>query len=84
MSDSAPVYGRQAISAAESRVAQDMKAKAMTVQKLKQKLENPFALIAQGFVAGTILFWATMPEESSAQPIDQSVAAVASVQPAQG
>jgi hypothetical protein len=26
---------------------------------LKQKLQNPFALVAQGFVGGAILFWAT-------------------------
>jgi hypothetical protein len=29
--------------------------------KIKQKLQNPFALIAQGFVAGAIILYATTP-----------------------
>ena len=50
----------------------------MTMKTLKTKLENPFALIAQGFVAGLILFWATAPDESIAQVPTQS-AAVATI-----
>jgi hypothetical protein len=29
--------------------------------KIKQKLQNPFALIAEGFVAGAIMLYATTP-----------------------
>lgn len=36
---------------------------------IKKTLQNPFALVAQGFVAGAILFWATMPhEQDTPQP----------------
>ncbi len=45
------------------------------MKTLRKKLENPFALVFQGFVAGSILFWATAPGESSAQvpaaPLEQ-------------
>ncbi len=27
--------------------------------KLSEKLQNPFALVAQGFVVGGVLFWTT-------------------------
>jgi hypothetical protein len=54
----------------------------MTVSKLRKKLENPFALVAQGFVAGVILFWATMPEESNAAQPSPVTELVASSQPA--
>ncbi len=30
--------------------------------KLSEKLQNPFALVAQGFVVGGILFWTTAAE----------------------
>lgn len=43
------------MSSSSSRAVQRTEAK-MTI---KQKLQNPFALIAQGFIAGAILFWAT-------------------------
>lgn len=33
---------------------------------LKQKLQNPFALIGQGFIVGVLLFWTTAPEKSVA------------------
>ena len=42
---------------------------------LKQKLQNPFALVAQGFVVGLAIFWATLPSESIAQDVAQPVAA---------
>lgn len=35
---------------------------------LKQRLQNPFALVAQGFVAGAILFWATAPSDGDSPP----------------
>ena len=36
---------------------------------LKKKLQNPMVLVAQGFVAGAILFYATTPPEAApAQP----------------
>ncbi len=31
--------------------------------KIKQKLQNPFALIAQGFAAGAIILYATTPAD---------------------
>lgn len=42
----------------------------MTMSKLKAKLQHPLALIAQGFVAGVIIFTVTAPSDSSAQPAD--------------
>ena len=44
---------------------------------IKQKLQNPLALVAQGFVAGAILFWATVPSDSEARqdnPVESSAA----------
>jgi hypothetical protein len=41
---------------------------------IKQKLKNPFALVAQGFVVGAILFWATMPIEQDIPPPPQQQA----------
>lgn len=39
----------------------------MTIAQLKQKLAHPVALVAQGFMAGAILFYATAPGEATAQ-----------------
>jgi hypothetical protein len=40
-----------------------------TMMNLKKKLQNPMLLVAQGFVAGAILFYATTPPEAApAQP----------------
>ena len=62
----------------------NQKARAMSVMKLKQKLENPFVLVAQGFVVGVILFWATLSsDDSNAQPPAQTVAAVSTAPHAQ-
>jgi hypothetical protein len=36
------------------------------MMNLKKKLQNPFALIAQGFIGGAILFFATAPSEQQA------------------
>jgi hypothetical protein len=33
-----------------------------------RKLDNPFLLIAEGFVAGAILFWSTNPGSAEASP----------------
>ncbi|HJQ18220.1 MAG TPA: hypothetical protein VJ859_14620 [Allosphingosinicella sp.] len=52
----------------------------MSITALKKKLENPFALIAQGFVIGLILFGLVMPHESSARDADQTVASELSSQ----
>ena len=46
----------------------------MSITTLKKKLENPFALIAQGFLLGLILFGLTMPRESRADVGGQAVA----------
>ena len=34
---------------------------------LKNKLQHPFALIAQGFVAGAIIFYPAAPSETDVQ-----------------
>lgn len=36
------------------------------MKKLRERLENPFALVGQGFVLGAILFFATNPESGAA------------------
>ena len=41
----------------------------MTTRGLKKKLSNPFALVAQGFAVGSILFFATLPDDAQAQAI---------------
>jgi hypothetical protein len=48
---------------------------------LKKKLQNPFALIAQGFIGGAAIFYATMPAniDAQSQPVSpQSVQSEAS------
>ena len=48
------------------------------MMNLKKKLQNPFALVAQGFVAGAILFWSTAPSEVEAnQPQAAQAATIA-------
>ena len=44
--------------------------------KIKQKLQNPFALIAQGFVAGAIILYATTPANVDGPAQDVPVEAV--------
>ena len=46
---------------------------------IKKKLQNPFVLVVQGFVAGAILFWSTVPGEAdvSNQPQAAQTAAFA-------
>jgi hypothetical protein len=51
---------------------------------IKQKLQNPFALVAQGFVAGAILLWVTTPAEAEAAPTAPLVQSAASIANAQG
>jgi hypothetical protein len=49
---------------------------------IKKKLQNPFALVAQGFVAGAILFWTTAPAEADAnqvQPVEAAATAAQSL-----
>ena len=41
--------------------------------KLRKKLQNPFALVGQGFLVGAILFWTTHPGGAASTP-DQPVA----------
>lgn len=42
---------------------------------IKKKLTNPFALVAQGFGLGAVIFFAAVPSESpQAQPRAQSAA----------
>ena len=47
---------------------------------IKKKLQNPFVLIAQGFVAGAILFWSTAPQDADAPNQSQAVQAQAIAQ----
>ena len=35
--------------------------------RFRKKLTNPLALMAQGFAVGSLLFWATMPNDAEAQ-----------------
>jgi hypothetical protein len=35
---------------------------------IKQKLQNPFALVVQGFVAGAIVLYATTPADVGTRP----------------
>lgn len=44
--------------------------------KIKQKLQNPFALIAQGFVAGAIILYATTPANVNRSARDVPMEAV--------
>ena len=37
------------------------------MMKWLKKLDNPFLLAAEGFIAGAILFWATNPGDAQAQ-----------------
>jgi hypothetical protein len=37
------------------------------MMKWLKKLDNPFLLMAEGFVAGAFLFWATTPASVQAQ-----------------
>ncbi len=50
--------------------------KASQVNVLK-KLQNPFALVAQGFIVGGLLFWTTQGQASQpvAQPAPSAIAA---------
>ncbi len=42
---------------------------------LLRKLDNPFLLIVEGFVAGAILFWSTSPGSAEARPNQPAVRA---------
>ena len=44
----------------------------------KKKLQNPFALVGQGFVVGVLLFWATAPHDAYASPASSAAASTAS------
>ncbi len=50
---------------------------------IKRTLQNPFALIAQGFVAGALLFWVTLPD-APAQDGLAPIASAALAQKAEG
>ena len=41
----------------------------------KKKLQNPFALVGQGFVVGVLLFWATAPRDAYAAPAGSAAVA---------
>ena len=48
------------------------------MMNMKKKLQNPFVLVAQGFIAGAILFYATTPPEADPQlpaPVQSASAA---------
>jgi len=44
-----------------------------------KKLQNPFALVIQGFIAGGVLFWTTQGQASQSvpapAPVSQSISA---------
>lgn len=45
-----------------------------------KKLQNPFALVVQGFVVGGLLFWTTQGEATTA-PTPAPVSTLAAVSP---
>lgn len=45
------------------------------------KLDNPFLLIAEGFVAGAILFWSTSPGPAEASPNQPTARAESTLSP---
>jgi hypothetical protein len=47
-----------------------------------RKLDNPFLLIAEGFVVGAILFWSTSPGSAEAIPNQPTAHAVSTQSPA--
>ncbi len=47
---------------------------------IKKKLQNPFALIVQGFIAGSAIFYATMPADVGARGPAASAATAASAE----
>jgi hypothetical protein len=51
------------------------------LMKLWKKLQNPFALVAQGFVLGGLLFLATHSESIAAAPALGSMLSSAQVSP---
>jgi hypothetical protein len=53
---------------------------AMVMTRWKKKLQNPFALVAQGFVGGVILFWTFQAGESIAQDRPETVATASAEQ----
>jgi hypothetical protein len=54
----------------------------ITMGNWKKKLQNPFALVGQGFVVGVLLFWATAPHEAAASPASSAAVATGSIAPA--
>jgi len=52
------------------------------MMKWLKKLDNPFLLTAEGFVAGAILFWATTPASVQAQADRPSAQLESRVSPA--
>ena len=48
------------------------------IMNIKQKLQNPFALVAQGFFAGAIILYAATPADVDAQAADVPVESVQS------
>ena len=56
-------------------VKRRIRRKASEVNVLK-KLQNPFALVIQGFIAGGLLFWTTQGQASQA-PVPSAPSAIA-------
>jgi hypothetical protein len=42
---------------------------------IKQTLQNPFVLVAQGFAVGALLFFSTMPREEAPVAADRAATA---------
>ena len=40
-----------------------------TMMNLKKKLQNPLVLVVQGFVAGSVIFYATLPQEPASTAV---------------
>jgi len=52
----------------ESRAQNETKVGGFSVTKVWQILQNPFALAAQGFLAGGLLFWTTRADAATILP----------------
>ena len=57
---------------------QEQKKQPGRVMKWLERLQNPFALVGQGFFLGGVLFFATHPESLLAAPAADSVVATVS------
>jgi hypothetical protein len=73
-------FARRPADASYDRALQKKNQDRKKTMDIKKKLQNPFALVAQGFVAGAILFWTTAPAEADANQVQGVEAAATAAQ----